>query len=905
MKKRWKKLAALAVTTVMASTIAIGFTACDDSEKEGTGGALKQGTYRTFTSTMPSNWNELTYEDNNDTQILDFVTSSLFTFDYDFGGQKFNEDGTVNASAIVDGGYTVQYDGATKLEDVTATVDAKWGYTAEQKTQGGYAYKITLREDLKWDDGTPIDASDFIYSMKEQLNPKFLNFRANSYYDTIKIKGAYNYLYQGSPLYADIISGADSYIQGEILKDADGNYLLPDGVPAANDDKHIYTSASKPCVFFDGSMSDYYAGGYDDYFLGEYNGTIEDPEKLPDYVVEVKTEEGGKAYYFNYFKWLKDQENEYGYILVNDEVKDALMIISQNFGDGSALSWQEFSFYVSGYGATADWNTVGFYSTGDYELVICMDAPLKMLNDDDSLYYNAAYIFRGLPLVKEDLYESCKEAPVTGKKLWTSKYNSSKETTASWGPYKLSYFQSGKHYTLEKNEHWFGFNMDEYKNQYNVTKIECERIADDTTTWMSFFAGELDSKGIDAAHLDAYKNSKYAVFSPDSTTFGMQIYSGLSALKTNGRNNAILAIPEFKQAMSLALDRGQFATDILAPNQAAYGVLNSQYYYDIDNGGVYRDTQQAKESLLRAYGYTKAEDGTWSNASGTITGYPTDDAYETLGGSNMTKAKALVQAAYEKLTAPDNEYGYDSNKDIEILIGWSAPSTTYTNTYNYFKSAWEKMVEGTPLQGKIKVTYDENRGSAWADDFKAGKYDISPLSGVGGNPLNPYDVIRCYIDPNYSLNYHKYWDTNNIDLTITFGEDSNEKYSGKTLTMSALNWYCCLNGVAETYAGKDGYSGVTHKDVMSAGYLDESNRLLILAALEELVLNQYNFVPLVSDYTAALLGAKFSYISNEYNMFLGFGGMRYMTVNYTDSEWDAFVATFGTSKLEEFYKVSD
>ena len=35
MKKRWKKLAALAVTTVMASTIAIGFTACDDSEKIG------------------------------------------------------------------------------------------------------------------------------------------------------------------------------------------------------------------------------------------------------------------------------------------------------------------------------------------------------------------------------------------------------------------------------------------------------------------------------------------------------------------------------------------------------------------------------------------------------------------------------------------------------------------------------------------------------------------------------------------------------------------------------------------------------------------------------------------------------------------------------------------------------
>lgn len=908
MKNSWKKLAAITATCVMASTTALGFAACgDDPTPPNT--SLKQGTYRTFTSTMPSNWNELTYQDNNDTQILSYISSLLFTFDYDFGGKKYNDDGTVNAAGIVSGGYTVQYEAATAVVDVTKTVDAKWGYTDEQKDAGGYAYKITLRNDLKWNDGTAIKAEDFVYSMQEQLNPKFLNFRSNSYYDQVRIKGAYNYLFQGSPLYSVLVTDSEAgpvYPDGEITKDADGFYILPGSVAAVEKDKHVYVSTSKPSFFFGtDTMADYIGAGYQSYFRTAYTENIEDPENLPEFVVGVKNKEGVTNYFYDHYAFLKAQENEFGYALINDKVKASLLAISANFGDGSENSWLEFGSFVSGYGDAAAWDTVGFYAMGDYDLVFCMDTPIKLLNDDGSLYYEAAYRFNSLPLVKKDLYEECKQQPTTGKTLWTSTYNSSLETSASWGPYMLTYFQSGKHYTLSRNDNWFGYGMDDYKNQYNVTKIECERIADTETSWMSFFAGELDSKGIDTEHLEAYKNSKFAVFSPDSATFGLQIYANLASTNVNGRNNSILSIPEFRQAMSLALDRGQFATDVLAPNKAAYGVLNSQYYYDIDNGGVYRDSVQAKEGLLRAYGYTQAADGTWSNAAGTITGYETDDAYDTLGGSNMTKAKELVKVAYQKLTAEDSKYVYDANKPIEILIGWSAKHNTYTNAYAYFKSAWEEMVKGTELEGKINVTYDENRGSKWSDDFKVGKYDISPLSGISGNPLDPFNLIQCYIDPNYSLNYHGYWDTNEIELTINFGADSHDAYNEKSFTMSALNWYCCLNGIAETFKGKEGYESVTNTDLMSNGYLDESNRLLILAALEELVLQQYQFVPLVSDYSASILGAKFSYITNEYNMFLGFGGMRYITVNYTDSEWTAFVDTFGTTKLEEFYKTSE
>ena len=66
-----------------------------------------------------------------------------------------------------------------------------------RRQRGGYAWKITLREDLKWDDGTPIDATDFVYTMEQQLDPLFRNMRASTYYQNIQIKGARDRVYSG------------------------------------------------------------------------------------------------------------------------------------------------------------------------------------------------------------------------------------------------------------------------------------------------------------------------------------------------------------------------------------------------------------------------------------------------------------------------------------------------------------------------------------------------------------------------------------------------------------------------------------------------------------------------------------------------------------------------------------
>jgi ABC-type transport system substrate-binding protein len=57
-------------------------------------------------------------------------------------------------------------------------------------------WSISLREDLEWQDGTPIDAHDFVYSYMMLLDPRLANARAGGFYNDIKIVGAEAYAKQ-------------------------------------------------------------------------------------------------------------------------------------------------------------------------------------------------------------------------------------------------------------------------------------------------------------------------------------------------------------------------------------------------------------------------------------------------------------------------------------------------------------------------------------------------------------------------------------------------------------------------------------------------------------------------------------------------------------------------------------
>ena len=832
---------------------------------------LKQAEYNTTTSVMPSNWNELTYADNNDTQIMSYIGSSFFDYDYKFeNDEKYNADGSINKDAIVPGAYTTNYSAATRLEDVTSTVDAKWGYTDAQKEEGGYAWKITLRTDLKWDDGTAITAEDFEWTMQQVLDPKFMNFRANTYYDTLRIKNAKEYFFSGAPIYAPIVP---AYGEGET---PDYSFNI--------DGAEVYLNVTTTGMTLAGySLTD---------LITNYVGSDEAIAAL---------------------KVIADAANEYGYTLITAEnmeaAKELVGYALAPFGmDWNAMDeatqtelFKETLFYISGYGDEVAWDTVGVYAIPEENaIVVCMDINFEFLREDGSLSVWAPYYFSSLPLVHKAKYDAARVEPAEGATLWTSKYNSSLETTASWGPYKLVEFEAGSHYRLEKNENWYGWNMEEYKNQYNITAINCRKVEEFATKWMGFLNGTYDDASLQTENVGEYIDSKYVYFTSTSTgTFGMQLYSNLDVLKNSQNNNGILAIQEFRHAFNLALNRSDVVEKIWPGSSVpCFGLINVAYYYDIENapdladGGQYRNTKTAKEGILRAYGFEQAADGTWS--SGSLTGLATDDAYEALTGYNPTLAKEKMQAAIDILLADPEKYGYDSSKNITLVYGSSQDTDKQRFRAEYLQGILDDLTKGTQLQDKIDVVFDASAGAQWAEAFRSGATQIGFGYGFSGNAFNPFDIIGAFVNPDDSLNYHMYWDTKSIPMTLTMPAGDYEG-AGQEITMSIQNWYFCLNGLAASEEQEKQYN-------WGEGYAPVEARLMILSALEEVTIKESRSVMLIADGGGSFLGAKFSYFSEDEHTFMGFGGLRYIEVNYTDEEWTAYVAANGNDLSAEYKK---
>ncbi len=878
MNRNFRSILTMALCLVL---VALMVASCGPKNPEGPGEentpveqvVLKQATYNTTTSVMPSNWNELTYADNNDTQIMSYIGSSFFDYDYKFeNDQKFNADGSINKDAIVPGAYTTNYSAATKLEDVTSTVDAKWGYTDEQKAEGGYAWKITLRDDLKWDDGTPITAADFEWTMQQVLDPTFMNFRANTYYDTLRIKNAKDYFFSGAPIYAPIVPayGAD--------ETPDYSFNIEGAEVYLNTTTTGMTLASY-------SLNE---------LINSYVGTDEAIAAL---------------------KVIEDAANEYGYTLITADNMEAakeligyaLMPFGMDWGSMDAATqdelFKETLFYISGYGDAVAWDTVGVYAIPEENaIVVCMDINFEFLREDGSLSVWAPYYFSSLPLVHKAKYDAARIEPAAGATLWTSKYNSSLETTASWGPYKLTEFEAGSHYKLEKNENWYGWNMEQYKNQYNITAINCRKVAEFDTKWMGFLNGTYDDASLQTENVEEYLDSKYVYFTSTSTgTFGMQLYSNLDVLKNSQNNNGILAIQEFRHAFNLAINRSDVVEKIW-PGSAVpcFGLINVAYYYDIENspeledGGQYRNTTIAKEGILRAYGFEQGSDGKWS--SGELVNLTTDDAYDALTGYNPTLAKEKMKAAIDILLADPDTYGYDSSKNITLVYGSSSDTDKQRFRAEYLQGILDDLTKGTALEDKIDVVFDASAGAQWAEAFRSGATQIGFGYGFSGNAFNPFDIIGAFVNPDDSLNYHMYWDTSSIPMTLTMPAGDYEG-AGETITMSIQNWYYCLNGLAASEEQEKTYN-------WGDGFAPTEARLMILSALEEVTIKESRSVMLIADGGGSFLGAKFSYFSEDEHTFMGFGGLRYIEVNYTDAEWQEFVAA-NNNDLSAEYKKSE
>ncbi len=815
-----KRLIAVLLAVVMLLAV-VSLVACKPEEQvdPGTDDTIKgwkdekMYTYNTYTALSPSNWNELTYQDNNDTQIMSYIGSSFYSYDF-----KYDENGD-----IVPGEFVMKYDAATKLEDVSAKYADAWGYDADAK---GMAYAITLRDDLKWDDGTPIKAEDFVWTMQQQLAPEFQNYRADSFYAGATILvNAQNYVKQGQFIETVDNGVAGIYDIDDLVKGADGVYTQPDGAP----------------VYFALTESLDWCGG----------------DSTADYAAYLD------AAAFAALQALADPDT--GRVAITDETIAlwTTLITTDDWGEDASYLYNYLVFPYT-YPAVS-WDEVGiFVGDNEYQIVLVLEKSLDLLKEDGSLSYKAAYNMASLPVVHRAKYEANKVAPSEGTTLWTSTYNSSVESTASWGPYKLESFQAGKQYVLVRNENWYGYNMEENADLYQTDRIVCDTVAEWNTAWTMFQAGEIDGIGIDVTIADEYKGSERAYFTPDDFVASLQLQSSaaqLAARETDGVNKTILSDVNFRKALSLSINRADFATKTTTSSLAGFGLYNSMHYYDVENGGVYRNTDDAKKVLCDIYNVDPADYESLDKAVDSITGY------------DLEEAKVLVERAYQDALAAGTISATDK---VVLTMGSGAINETVQRRFDYITAAWKELVKGTSLEGRLE-TEVKDYGDAWANDFRAGAYDVC-MGGWTGAAWDPGYFLLAYLSPTYM--YSAAWDTTNTQMTFTM-KGVGENGADVTETMGLLAWYDCLNGA----------SGAKYD--WSATAIEESLRLQLIAALEKEVLKVYYTVPLYNNFSASLLSYKVDYVTYEYNTFMGYGGVTYMTYNFDDAAWDAEVAKQG------------
>jgi hypothetical protein len=110
---------------------------------------------------------------------------------------------------------------------------------------------------------------------------------------------------------------------------------------------------------------------------------------------------------------------------------------------------------------------------------------------------------------------------------------------------------------------------------------------------------------------------------------------------------------------------------------------------------------------------------------------------------------------------------------------------------------------------------------------------------------------------------------------------------GEAYTTDVWTWYLSITNnviTAKNAAGEDVELDVT---------ANAETRIQVLGELENIILQNYDFIPLMGDASAKLKGMKIEYYLEDEVFPLSRGGVKYMTYNYDDAAWDAFVAEQG------------
>ena len=827
MSKKTKGILAIALSAVLVLGIVLTLILTLGGKNNPAAMTGRSYTYHTYAQNLPQNWSPHGWQTSRDAAVLEYLTQPLCTI-------------TVKDSQTKE--YQWVYEMATSITDVTESnqdllvdygVTLPAGKTAEQVVEG-YVYEIKLNSKAKWQDGTPINAESYVYSMEKLLSSEINNYRANLYREgKVAVAGGALFSSTGTPLFEPMVKPYT--IEGNY------NYDLEKGIKEGK----VYVSATS------------------------VNMTLYTNPDTP-----MSLEMFNKTYALGFdaqIEALKSSANNEGYTLVTQENLES---VKQLIGAIADKLWKhEYSEELL---KEALWVFEGQYSEkAEYaDTVGCIRV------DDYTLYYiTQNYVDRNSFLafcsnnwlVHKDTYDKS-ISTVNGKKV--SAYGTSIENTMSYGPYKLQSIEGGSRMVLVQNENWYGWKAQEdgtlvshttyaidgkVRQQYQTTQIVIDVMSAEQAK-QAFARGELSALALDAQQANAYSGTQMLT-TPTASVMSFFFNTNLDALKKmdaekGNVNSIVLSSDEFREAMSLAINRAELVTATTGYTPA-YGVLSELSYYDIyqNTDQTYRQSEAGKKALCDFYAINYGEGEQYQTL---------DEAYSAITGQNMEKARQLMENAAQKFVLSGN---YTPKSDIKIRVAWTdgglpADAAAMIQQINrYLNTAAEYSMFGTitlePVGGVA-----EHYAAVAAGDYAIG------YGAWSGGAFSPFRAMQPYCDPfQYTLHEAACWDPTTTDLTLEVG--------GEPVTMTWYQW-------ANAFEGEGIYA--------KAG---NDLKLSILGQMETQWLKMFYRIPLATASNSRLVSYQISYYTSEYNIMYGNGGFRLLQYHYDDAQWAEYVRSQG------------
>ena len=906
---------ALLLTAVMLVATLSG---CKDKNKDASG----QGyTYNTYLETKPKTWNVHTWETSDESYIPAFTEMGFYDL-------KLND--------TIDGYEIVPEMAAEMPIDVTAEVfdedvAEKYGY---QGIPGeGSIWDIKLNQNACWEDGQKITAEDYVQSMERQLNPKMVNFRADSYYSSsLVIANADKYFKQHrstmEPLY-NYVNDNGSFISQDVA--VDGYFFLnihaPSPYPASvfsgtTGDEGLYvvlnnrsTTGSDALELAAQRITD-----AAQYFCWKYVDHEGDYKSDWDEIISYSKLSSIKSEMLNHDINLDDFDNnrvlvrttkddsseEHTEVYSQAKLKTDLRTVVNSLARGGKAS-KDFAWMLPLFAHVynnfdQDFDGVGIQKVDDYTLRLYLSRAVTALDLKFSLSGNW--------LVRLDLYDGLKVTTGTG--LVTTGYATPDKGVAgymSYGPYKLTKFEAGKAFTMEKNDKWYGYTDGNHVNQYQMTGVYTRIITDHNTALQEFERGNLDDFGLNRNDMKTYGNSSRLTSTYESYTQKISINSNRAKLEAKqteqGTNKTVLSNYYFRKGLSLAMDRNNFASQATAGSKGFTALLNDLYLTDVESGEMYRNTAQGKNVYNMVYSDLGGSDPSQS-----------EPLAQKACGFNLSMASWYVAEGIKQELASTANKHLEKGDEMKFEFRvYDNESETTIEMLNFIRKSFSNVVaeavkrlqaDGVLAENEsFTITIDAVKDEDYYNTAHNGNYELI-FSTWGGAAINPIGLMQVYCDSTFTSNCEygfkghqndpESWNGDYIDPTNPYmdsfveidlngnGEiETNEK---KTYH----NWWSEINDIVENDPKDSPEYAAKHKRILD-----------VLSALEAAVLTRFEAIPLVARASASLNSFKIENGSPSYINLIGYGGIRHLTFNYNDAEWEQFVKDHG-GNLSDLYK---